>query len=1141
MPMVCITEPELRAMLAGALSPADEQRIAEHLRCCQACERLADELADDKEIRDLLVQQRRRGAAAVECPSLVDLRERLVALARLDDRPDSEERAVEAVRSDPRGGDGSDTVFGLLALQHLTREQIESRRPKLGPYTIARLLGAGTFGVVYLARDERLGRNVALKLPRSTVLHDPHLKHRFLREAEALARLDHPHIVPVFEAGEYEGTCYLAVAFCDGPSLSEWLQARSSPVEPRTAARVALALADAVAHAHARQILHRDIKPGNVLIDRQTAGSELEFTPRLTDFGLAKIAEQPSHATLHGMVFGTPNYMAPEQAAGHLERIGPATDVYALGAVLYELLAGQPPIVGNSQIDTLRRVLIDEPPPVRRKNPMAPEDLEAIVMKCLDKSPARRYRGAAELADDLRRFLAGRPTQARPLAPVERVRRWIHRHPASSAMVALAAVTIGLAIGMLGYERQLKDIGAAAAAAKAKSSRLERQVEQTDRHLEELEYVSDIRSAARHIEEADLSQAAAVLRRHLPAKGQPDLRGLEWHYLWGRTVREAETEIDVATDVYQLCLSDDGKQLAAACKDGIVRLYEPTLLALQSQIETGQGEINGVTFNAQGTLLSSAGDDGTVKVWQLADRKLAGTIQAVPSHAYGAIFLPGGTSLITFGREPSPVQWDWKTGRRLGTLEGHTRDVEAAALSPDGLLLATVSSDELAIVWDAKTLSRLQTLRAHNYRLSSVAFSPDSQLLAIGGLDKFVSLWNPRTGEQVGTAAGLDGVQSLAFSEDGVRLFAGDRAGVLRGLWLDGRHNGFAAVTSAQDGGEDSWYAHEGKVWSVAMLPGKGRFASSGGDGKIRAWGTGQHARRTTQPLTSDRFIDAALSPDGKTLFAIHEERGRIVALDSDTGTELYDLPTIASKFRSLAVIEDRDLLAVGTVNGELVLWNALTRNIESRHELGQQYRIDGLVYSRRADKVALLYWPDEVWIFDLATKSIAGKLPAEACHAVAFSPDGARLAVDSLNQIAIFDVASCRKLHQFPAHKTTINSLAWNSDGALIASGSDDRAVKLWTPEGGKVATLSGHRHEVLTVAFTGDARSLVSGDAGGELRVTNVATHRELLAVPSDTNYIRHLVIFPDCQRIGILDELRNIRVIGQPRVDSRSHNNR
>jgi WD40 repeat protein/serine/threonine protein kinase len=1140
MPMVCLTEPELRAMLAGGLSSEEEERIAEHLWCCQACEQRADELADDREIRDLLTHQRRRGAEAQECPSLVDLRERLVALARLKDRPEAQERFAEGVRDDPRGGDGADTISGVLAPQQLTPEQVESRQPKLGPYTIARLLGAGTFGVVYLARDERLGRNVALKLPRSTVLNDPNLKHRFLREAEALARLDHPNIVPVFEAGEYDGTCYLAVAFCDGPSLAEWLQARGSPLEPRMAARVALALADAVAHAHARQILHRDIKPGNVLLDRPTAGSELEFTPRLTDFGLAKIAEQPSHATLHGMVFGTPNYMAPEQAAGHLERIGPATDVYALGAVLYELLAGQPPIVGSSQIDTLRRVLIDDPPPLRRKNPTAPEDLEAIVMKCLDKSPARRYGTAEELADDLRRFLAGRPTQARPLAPVERVRRWVHRHPASSALVALAAVAIGLAIGMYGYERKLKDMGAAAAAAKAKSSRLERQVEQSGRHLEDLEYVNDIRTAARHIEEADFSQAAAVLRRYLPAKGHPDRRPLEWHYLWGRTVPEAEAVIDVATDVYQLRLSDDGKQLAAACKDGIVRLYDPTLLALQGHIETGQGEINGVTFNAQGTLLASAGDDGTVKVWQLADRNLAATIQAVPSHAYGAVFLPNGNSLVTFGREASPVQWDWKTGQRLRTLEGHTRDVEAAALSPDGLLLATVSSDELAIVWDAKTLSRLQTLRAHNYRLSSVAFSPDSQLLAIGGLDKFVSLWNPHTGDQVGTAAGLDGVQSLAFSGDGARLFAGDRAGVLRSLWLDGRHSGFVAITPVQNGGEDSWYAHEGKVWSVAMLPGKERFASGGGDGKIRAWGTGQHARRTTQALASDHFIEAALSADGKTLFAIHEEDGRVVALDSGTGTELYDLPALASKFRSLAVIEDRELLAAGTVNGELVFWNRMTRNIESRHKLGQQYRIDGLVYSRPADKVALLYWPDEVWLFDLATKNVVGKLPAEAYHAVAFSPDGARLAVDSLNQIAIFDVATCHRLHRFPAHKTTINSLAWSPDGTLIASASDDRAVKLWSPEGGNVATLSGHRHEVLTVAFSGDGRSVVSGDAVGQLRFTNVNTYQELIALPTGTNCIRQISLFSDDRRIAILDELRNIRVIGQPRGDSRGRNN-
>src|SRR4029450_10569097 len=192
------------------------------------------------------------------------------------------------------------------------------------------------------ARDRTLQRQVALKLARTTVLADPDLKVRFLREAEALARLAHPGIVPVYEAGEYEGTCYLAVGYCDGPTLEQWLRSQPVGIEPKLAARIALALSEAVEHAHQHGILHRDIKPSNILLDQSQPGDggrhSLPFTPKLTDFGLAKIAEQPGKGTISGIVLGTLQYMATEQAAGLVERIGPPTDVYALGAVLYEML-----------------------------------------------------------------------------------------------------------------------------------------------------------------------------------------------------------------------------------------------------------------------------------------------------------------------------------------------------------------------------------------------------------------------------------------------------------------------------------------------------------------------------------------------------------------------------------------------------------------------------------------------------------------------------------------------------------------------------------------------------------------------------------------------------------------------------------
>lgn len=224
-----------------------------------------------------------------------------------------------------------------------------------------------------------------------------------IREAQAAAALHHPNIVPVFETGEYDEFSYLTTAYCSGPTLGEWLaeQPSAGRTDFRAAAEIVRQLADAVQHAHTAGVLHRDIKPSNVLIDSTRPSDSLTFTPLLTDFGLAKIASADSTQTATGLLAGTPRYMAPEQVGGRSDEVGPATDVYALGALLYEMLTGRAPIGGTDAADTLRRLATDSPRPPRRLQPAIPRDLEAICLKCLEKSPKDRYTSAAELAEDL--------------------------------------------------------------------------------------------------------------------------------------------------------------------------------------------------------------------------------------------------------------------------------------------------------------------------------------------------------------------------------------------------------------------------------------------------------------------------------------------------------------------------------------------------------------------------------------------------------------------------------------------------------------------------------------------------------------------------------------------------------------------
>jgi hypothetical protein len=419
-----------------------------------------------------------------------------------------------------------------------------------GDYEITSEIARGGMGVVFRARQISLNRPVALKMILAGQLANEQEVRRFYTEAEAAANLDHPGIVPIFEVGQHEGQHYFSMGFVEGQSVAQRLAA--GPLPPREAAALLAKVADSIDYAHQRGVIHRDLKPANILIDAN--GS-----PRVTDFGLAKKLQSDSALTGSGQIMGTPSYMPPEQAGGQRGEVGPSADVYALGATLYALITGRPPFQAATAMDTVLQVINDEPVPPRRLNASVPMDLETICLKCLEKDQGKRYATAADLAADLRRFLAGEPIVARPITRIERAVKWVRRRPAIAALSGLTALVAVSALGLVLWQwreavEAREDADRKAAEAKYQGSLAEgRRLEADARRLEAEQarsaserdqaalkserdraeahlYAARMSLAQSAWDAANTGQVVNLLESERPDPKRIDLRGWEWHY-----------------------------------------------------------------------------------------------------------------------------------------------------------------------------------------------------------------------------------------------------------------------------------------------------------------------------------------------------------------------------------------------------------------------------------------------------------------------------------------------------------------------------------------------------------------------------------------------------------------------------------
>ncbi|HJT33375.1 MAG TPA: protein kinase, partial [Pirellulales bacterium] len=736
-----------------------------------------------------------------------------------------------------------------------------------GDYELLAEIARGGMGVVYKARQVSLNRIVALKMILAGQLASPQDVERFHLEAEAAANLDHPGIVPIYEVGEHERQHFFSMAFVDGPSLAQRLTV--GPLPPVQAAELIRKVAEAVAFAHTRGVIHRDLKPGNILLDA-------DGQPRITDFGLAKRIAGDKQLTATGQVLGTPSFMPPEQASGDGGQIDGAADVYALGAVLYALLVGRPPFQADNPIDTVLQVLHREAVAPRQLNARIPRDLETICLKCLRKSPRRRYSDAAALADDLQRFLNHRPIRARPVGVVERTAKWVRRRPALAALIVVAAV------GFAGVTWQWRV-----------STHERRTVERLLDASEAQRYVNEIGWADREWADGDLDRADSILVQ-CPAQR----RGWEWYYL--RRLCHPELLSIETGAVNSVAFSPDGSLLAIpsnrSTPERMGFLWNSAKRVLVFDAATGERvwtsaehkhQVLTARFSRDGEWLISAGGilaadgkgEGEVQLQQLKSDVVSLTYSGHDSWVQSAEMHPDGVRVASIDQSGVIKLWSATDGAELASWKvPGGRFSSGLAFDRRGEKLAAVSSGSNRVyVWKLDSPDHPTEYVGHQHNiLGNVDFSPDGRLLAAGDMNNTVIVWDVATGAVKHRFA--DAGREVRFSPDGAQLATTEARiekqvkairiwDLAEGSLLRTLPGGFNCLDFAADGKRIASASFGGtvKIWDANATPGVRRL-----DVQTFAWG-GQfgfvgEAPTIVVPDQETRFYEKVTFPGGSSV-----------------------------------------------------------------------------------------------------------------------------------------------------------------------------------------------------------------------------------------------------------------------------------
>lgn len=998
--------------------------------------------------------------------------------------------------------------LGRLGFGVGEQEPGDSGQRYFGDYELLGEIARGGMGVVYRARQLSLNRVVALKAVLHGPFSSPDFVRRFRTEAEAAASLRHPNIVSVYEVGEHDGHHFLSMEYVEGQNFAE--VAREQPLPARRAAAYLKTMAEAVEYAHERGVLHRDLKPSNVLLD-------LFDQPQITDFGLAKVAGNPEDLTITGQVLGSPSHMPPEQALGKSAPFLPQSDVYSLGAVLYQLLTCRPPFQGETIQQVLLQVQTVEPIAPRRLNPSVPADLQTICLKCLQKEPARRYRSARELADDLDRFLAKEPIRARPVSVAHRAWLWMRRRPVVAGMSAalLIAVAVGLAGIFVEWRRSQLH---------AQGELKQRLVAETLTAKTRLNlYAADVALAAQEIQNDDYGLARHRLAELKPKAGEADLRGFEWRYLWN-LCRGSELATLTGHEWIVTCaaFSPDGKCLVTGSMDGTVQVWD---WANQRSLQTFKRErsaVSAVSFTADGAALMVAGVAGVemrdTDRWKVLTRfgSKSGSISRE-----GTLLATADSGPFYYEPPGEVVLWDWRSGQRLRRFDhpGHS-----LSLSPDGHRLAVARPSNGVDLFNADTGELLRVCETRK-PVWSLSFSPDGRRLLTAGWSSEALVWTLADESPPRVLSGHRlTVWSAVFSPDG-KLIATTGSDQTVRLWDAANLQMLAAL-----------HGHDSEVWCAAFSPDSRLLATGGKDCTAKLWSA--QANQHPGILPHENSQRPIFSPDSKKIL--------VVRPGTAAASELW---SVRDRARLASGFADGADAAGFSTNGQYVLvfqvwepaleyWTLEGKNsgrrvaLETGAHATKSFDCWGTSpegeYFSASDSAGMI----DVWNAQSGRLLRGIKGPTPPLRNLVLGPMARHLAacVERETAVHLYEVASGQE-HVLEGHRDFVSGLAFSPDGALLATGSMDGTIRLWrTLDGQLSATLPGHMEETTDLAFSPDGQTLASVGHAESLKLWHLPTLREVYSkdLPRAGNWLQ---FSPDGRRLAVATEEQKLLLLEAP----------